>query len=342
MRRMKKFGTALALAACTLAAKAQDMNFSQFYDLPMLRNPALAGTFRGDIRATGAFRDQWSSVTTPFRTMALGAEMKFGISNSDNYLSLGTQIVNDQAGDSKMSRTHVLPVLTFHKSLNAENDTYLSAGFMGGFVQQRFDPSGLRFADQFVNGSYSPTNPTRQRIPSSNVSYFDAGAGVSYSSIVGYDVRYYVGVALFHFNQPRVAYDRNNDIRLNQRWMVNAGLSAPTGDKDRLILYGDFFRQGGHSGAQGGIMYRHDLVEMEEEYGVSLSLGGFYRWNDAVVPVVKLDYYNLGVGLTYDMNVSKLVKASTMRGGFEVTVTYRNFLNIKNSSALKVRCPVSL
>ena len=86
---------------CT-AAKAQDINFSQFYELPLLRNPALAGTYRGDVRVTTAFRNQWNSVTVPYKTEALGTELKFGVSqNSNDYLSLGLQITNDIAGDSK-------------------------------------------------------------------------------------------------------------------------------------------------------------------------------------------------------------------------------------------------
>ncbi|TCZ74928.1 type IX secretion system membrane protein PorP/SprF [Flaviaesturariibacter aridisoli] len=342
MRCMKKLLLCVTATLALAGAKAQDINFSQFYELPLLRNPALAGYFRGDLKATGAFRNQWGSVTTPFRTMALGTEMRFGLGGSENYLTLGTQITNDVAGDSKLSRTQLLPALTFHKSLNEDRDAYLSAGFIGGFVQQRYDAAALTFSDQFVNGAYSPTNPTRQRLPSSNVTYLDAGAGIAYSSTMGYDVRYYAGAAIFHFNQPKVAFDAANDVRLNQKFFVNAGLSAPVADRNRVVLYGDFFMQGGHHQAQGGVLYRHFMVEEDDDYGVSFSFGGFYRWNDAVVPVVKLDYYKLSFGLTYDVNVSKLVKASQMRGGFELTMTYSSFLNIRSSSANKVRCPVAL
>ncbi len=39
----------------------QDINFSQFYELPLLRNPALAGIFNGNVRFTAAYRNQWES-----------------------------------------------------------------------------------------------------------------------------------------------------------------------------------------------------------------------------------------------------------------------------------------
>lgn len=340
---MKNFKIIIvAIFFFNLSLKAQDINFSQFYEMPLLRNPALAGLYKGDFRATAAFRNQWSSVTTPYVSQALGLEAKFSaFGNSNNYLAFGVQITNDLAGDSRLGKTQVLPVFTFHKSLSDDKDTYLSLGFMGGPVQQRFDPTKLTFDDQFVNGSYSSTNPTQQTFSNTNVTYIDGSVGMSFSSTFGYDVKYYVGGAYFHFNQPKVAFDKARDIRLNKKVMINAGLSVPTSDYDRIIIYGDYFDQGGNSQMQGGFMYQHFLVQEDEDETVSLSGGSFLRWNDAVVPVLKLEYFHLGVGLTYDVNISKLKAASQSRGGYEITLSYRDFLNIRNSSSEKVRCPVT-
>lgn len=329
----------LSTVCLTKQVLAQDINFSQFYELPLLRNPALAGIFTGDIRATAAYRSQWGSVTVPYQTQGLGADLKFAVNEVD-YLALGLQITNDVAGDSKMGKTQLLPTLTFHKSVNGDKDTYLSLGFLGGAAQQRFDPSRLKFDDQFVNGAYSSTNPTRQFFTNTNRTYYDAAVGLLFSSVMGGDVKYYIGASYFHFTQPKVAFNPDNDIRLNKKLMINAGLSAPTGDFDRFILYTDLFTQGGNRQVQGGFMYKHDLVQEDEDNSFSLSGGAFVRWNDAVMPVVKLDLYKLGIGLTYDVNISKLRPASQARGAFELTLSYRSFLNIRNSSAEKVRCPV--
>src|SRR5258705_13345473 len=103
----------LILIINSLIAKAQqDINFSQFYELPLLRNPALAGIFNGNVRLTAAYRNQWESVTTPYRTMAIGSEVKFfkGLTQGD-FVTLGLQVTNDVAGDSKLKRTQVFPVL---------------------------------------------------------------------------------------------------------------------------------------------------------------------------------------------------------------------------------------
>ena len=87
-------------------------------------------------------------------------------------------------------------------------------------------------------------------------------------------------------------------------------------------------------------MFKHDIFQEDEDFTFSLSGGGMLRWNDAIIPVVKLDYYGWAVGLTYDVNISKLKPASHLRGAYELTLSYSSFLNINNSSASKVKCPV--
>lgn len=222
-----------------------------------------------------------------------------------------------------------------------ERDMYLTLGFIGGPVQQRFDPSNLKFDDQFVNGAYSPTNPTRQSFVNSELMYVDGSVGLTFSSTLGEAVEYYLGTAYFHFNRPKVAFSKDNDITLNKKIVASGGLAVPTGDFDKFIIYADYFSQGGSSQAQGGFMYKHDLIQQDEDETVSLTGGVFLRWNDAVMPVIKLNYYKLGVGLTYDANISKLRTASQSRGGFELTVSFKSFLNMNNSSANKMRCPVT-
>lgn len=249
-------------------------------------------------------------------------------------------MTHDIAGDSRLSKTQVLPMLTYHKSVNSEKDAYLSVGFLSGGAQQRFDPSGLKFSDQFVGGAYSSSNPTRQTFQNNNRFYWDASVGLSYSSIVGEDTRFYVGGAYFHFTQPRVAFTTDNDFRLNKKYVINAGVSGALANGNRAIFYGDFFAQGGNNQMQAGALYQH-IVSDDAERIVQLFAGVFYRWNDALVPVIKLSLNQLHIGLSYDVNISTLKPASYARGGAELTLSYTGFFK-NNSSASRLRCPVSL
>jgi type IX secretion system PorP/SprF family membrane protein len=318
----------------------QDINFSQFYELPLLRNPALAGLFSGDYAITSAYRNQWQSVTTPYRTFALGLEYKKSIrQNSNDFFTIGLQGTNDIAGDSRLSRTQVFPVLNFHKSLNSERDTYLSAAIMGGPVMQRFDPSQLTFDDQFVNGAYSSANPTRQVFTNTGFTFWDLTAGLTFSSVAGADTRFYLGAGLFHILKPKVAFLKQSDIVLNQKYVVNAGLSRSFNDVNKVILYADYFMQGGSRLMQGGIMLSHDFLKDNANQEIALTGGIFYRSNDALIPVIKIDYNKIGLGINYDINTSKLKSASQLKGSLEVTLSYKGFTKSENSSLNKVRCP---
>jgi hypothetical protein len=83
----------------------------------------------------------------------------------------------------------------------------------------------------------------------------------------------------------------------------------------------------------------HDFLQNDENQKIAFSAGLFYRFKDAIVPVIKLDYNKIGIGFNYDVNISKLKTASQMRGSYEVTISYKGFTSNQNSSANMVRCP---
>jgi len=337
---MKKFYLPLMLLFITLASAAQDLNFSQFFQNPLLRNPALAGLFDGDVRVTTAYRNQWQSVTVPFQTNALSAEFKFPIGHADDYLTLGMQMTLDQAGDVKLKRTQIFPVINFHKSLSGDNDNYLSMAFMGGAVSSQFDASKIRTDDQYVNGSFDPNNPSQQTFGRTGVSYWDAATGMSFSSSIDENTTYYVGAALYHFNKPKIAYYANNaTTTLDSKIALNAGLTTATSEINRLVMFADYYIQGSSHQFLGGLLYGTDILQdYDTQEKVSLYFGGFYRWKDAFVPVVKLDYYRFAISASYDVNVSQLKTASQWRGGIELTLNYRGILNSRNNEGNKVKC----
>jgi len=336
----KKAVLCLCIMVQYMAVIGQDINFSQFYELPLLRNPGLAGIFWGDFRLTSSYKNQWESVSVPFRTMALGAEYKLPQNeNVETSKVIGLQITNDIAGDGRFSRTQIFPAGNIQVPLNFGNQTFLSLGFMGGPVQQKFDPEKMTFNDQFVNGSYSVTNPTSQVFNRTNLTYFDLAAGLSLSGLMGEQAKYYFGIGGFHLNSPKVAFMKQNDVKLNRKYVVNMGLYAPVGNNNNFIIYADYFMQGNYNLAQGGFLYNYNLGGGGEEYNnTSITSGIFYRWADALVPVLKLDKDKLGIGMSYDINISKLKTASETRGGFEVTLSYKNLISLRHPDPTS--CPV--
>lgn len=319
---------------------AQDYTFSQFYEMPLLRNPAISGLFNGDLRLQSSYRTQWSSFTTPFQTMALSAEVKTGVGTGDNYFTTSLLMANDVAGDSRLSRLQVMPAVNYLVSFN-DGSGYLAMGFMGGMIQSNFDPSRLYFDDQFQNGSYNPSNPTSQLFTKTNETHFDMGAGFSVSDEVAYGTQVYVGAALYHLNKPKMVFSSLEE-KLKRRFVLNLGASMELSDNDKFIMYGDYITQAGNRQGLLGLMFSHSFGQYIEDDKYGISFGTFYRWADAVIPVIKLELRQVTLGLSYDSNVSKLSQASYSRGAFELTASFKSFLNIKNSAVDKVKCTISL
>jgi type IX secretion system PorP/SprF family membrane protein len=340
---MKKITTILSLLLLlNIETEAQqDIHFAQFYELPLLRNPALAGIYNGKVRLTAAYRNQWQSVTVPYKTMAIGIEAKKlkGLAEGDN-MTFGFQFTTDEAGDSKLSRTQLLPVINYHKLINEEKATLLSLAFMGGIVAERFDPSQLKFDDQFVNGSYSASNTTSQTFTKTGFGYFDASVGLSLSSSINENSKFYIGASLFHFNSPSLTFMKDQSVKLNRKWGFNAGFIHKTNNDGKIVAYADHFRQGTNRITQLGFLYTYNLdpLQTSEESQLSLTAGVVLRLNDAFVPVVKINKSNWGLGLSYDTNVSSLRTASNFRGGFEMTFSIIDPWNKENPDLEKTKC----
>ncbi len=337
----KNLQTSLLFMAVLSAgiARAQDFTFSQFYEQPLLRNPALAGLFTGDLRVSMSYRDQWGSVTVPYRTTSLNIEHKIPIGSKHDLITIASQMSVDAAGDIRLKRTQILPSLSFHKSLSEESDTYLTAAFQAGPVSSQFDATQLKMGDQFQSGSYEPSNASMQPITNNGYSYWDVNAGLSFSSTIRDKTNFYIAVGMSHITNPVIKSSTGNiDGFLLPKITFNAGINVPSGERGHLMAFTDVFMQNQSRQLLSGVMYGINIIEYDNGDPDILYVGSFMRWGDALIPVVKIGFNHLSVGISYDVNISKLKVVSNWRGGLEFSLVYRDFLKIRNSTLDKLRC----
>jgi type IX secretion system PorP/SprF family membrane protein len=314
--------------------RAQDIHFSQFFEAPLLRNPSLAGIYSGDIRVQGVYRDQWNSITNAYRTGSLNAEYKKHIGQSDDFLTIGLQTLFDKAGTVGLSTTQFLPALNYHKSLSTARNTYLSLGFMGGVVQRRIDLSKATTNTDFDGGGLG------ENIPNPNYIYLDGSAGMSFNTNLNENPadNMFIGLAYHHFNKPKNSFYQNPAIELDPKWVASAGIKFGVTDYSYITIQADHSIQGNFQETIGGAMYGLKLGADIENPDYTIHGGLFMRLNDALIPVVKLDYNPFSIAVSYDVNISKLKPSSYGRGGFEISVSYIGFRR-DNSTVDYMRCP---
>ncbi len=333
----------VAVMSCLpFMATSQDIHLSQFFEAPLWRNPALAGIFEGDVRMQGVYRTQWGSVTVPYRTGSFNGEYKMPIGGANDFITVGGQLMYDIAGSTDFKTTHVLPAVNYHKSLSGNKNTYLSMGFMGGWVQRSIDRSKITTNSQYDGSGYNAALDINESVVNYNKSYADASVGMSFNSSIGeseYD-NYFIGVAYHHFNRPNNSFYHNPSIELNPKWVYSAGVHFGITSQTYLNLQADYNKQGSYTetlvgGMVGFALAGYDLTESQYNFHV----GAFMRWKDAIIPVVKLDFRPFSVAFSYDINTSALRTASQGRGGFELSISYINFSDRDNSTKNAVLCP---
>lgn len=324
--------------------QAQDYHFSQFYETTILRNPALCGVFNGDYKVSMNYRNQWSSIGSPFITGQVSFESRIPVnSESLDFFSVGLLAFYDKAGSIDLKTLALYPAVNFSKSLGDVRNSFITVGFTGGYVQRSFDPSKVTTNSQFQQGSFNPGLATGEQNADPKLNYWDVGGGVSFSSGGGENNRftYFAGISGYHFSKPKISVYNNELVRLETRWNVSAGFNYRMGEIIGLLMQAAYTTQGTYTELIGGglVSWKKPGEREGDEPLFVLYFGAFYRYNDAIIPVVKLDYRRYSFGLSYDVNMSRLQTASNMRGGYELSLVKTGLFKDPKWQRSRTVCP---
>lgn len=343
---MKKLLTFSFLLGTALTGAAQDIHFSQFYETSILRNPSLVGIFTGDYKVGAIYRNQWSSISRPFQTAMASGEVRLPVrvsGDKSDYLSFGLMGFYDKAGTINLRTTGIYPAINYSKSLEDNHRSFLSVGFTGGYVQRNYDPGKMTFDNQWTGGSFNPSNPTGESLPNPKLSYWDLGAGISFSSTVGEneETSYFIGLAGYHFTRPSQSFFRDNGaVKMDMRWSVNGGATFTLSESYKLQTHANYMMQGKSNELMlGGLLGWYRMPASQSDPLFTLHAGAFYRLNDALIPTVKVDYKTFSVTAGYDVNVSSLNTATNARGGFEISLFQKGLFKDPRWEQSRTVCP---
>ena len=313
---------------------AQDIHFSQFFAAPMLVNPAQTGLFSGSVRLGGNYRDQWGSVTVPFRTYDFYSDAGIQPGNARNRLGVGAWALSDQAGDGSLSSTEFAGALAYHLKLDSEGDYKLSTGISGAWVQRTVNFANLTFDNQWNGYYFDPSLSSAETGFIENISYVDIAAGVVFTATPVSYLRYFFGVAASHLNEPNESFYGQPNT-LGTRWQLTAGAFFPLSAKVTMhpMLFGSF--QKGAREITGGSNFT--LVMQSGETPRSLIVGTWYRHYDAAWLMLGYALGNLTVSASYDFNFSALTPASRSLGGLEMAIVCT--FNNKKGKKDPLSCP---
>lgn len=295
---------------------AQDIHFSQFNLSPLNLNPALTGSFDGDYRFIGNHRNQWSSVSTPYSTFALSVEKNKFLNNK---LSLGLQINQDKAGDSKFS-TFQVNFSGAYKTSIIDSSNIISSGFQLGFTNRHIDFDPLSFDAQYTGHFYDANLPNNENFSTNSNIYPNINLGFCYKKLLSNNNSIQSGFSIYNLNMSNQSfYDEN--IKLDPRFTFHSTFKYSFDSQIKFLPSVAYIKQGKHSESIISLKTLYILTDFRSIYRTIWG-GVSYRNKDAIFISAGIDYDALKIGVSYDVNLSKLLPASIYRGGFEFAIIY--------------------
>lgn len=329
-----------AFAMLTTTISAQDIHFSQFYSSPLNLNPAATGVMSCDMRVTAIYRNQWGSImgANAYNTFSAGVEGKFRTGSYD-YFGVGLNIATDKAGASKYAQTQVGLSASYLKRIGGRrsNEQYLVAGGQIGISQRGFNSAGLQFGDQFTGDGFSGNVPSQEVFTQTRTTFADFNVGLMYFAALDPKGKstYYVGLAFSHLTRANLALLRSGQEPLYMKYTIHGGGDFRVARRFAVVPHFAVHLQGPSIQSMFGSSFKFDLSKRAQS-DQAFSIGAYGRivsaqdslgnnkgaGTDALMFTARVTFGSHNVGLSYDVNMSKLKAASRGNGAIELSYVY--------------------
>ena len=326
MRRLVIF----ILGCCVIGgnARGQSMHFSQYYNAPMLLNPANTALMPdNDFRVGLNYRNQWAAVPVPYNTFSAFGDFKVG-GNKDNahnnWLGVGLAFFNDKAGDGDLSLTQFQASLAYHLQLT--EFTMISAGLSGAMVQRSVNFDNLTFDAQWDGLAFNTNMPNNEKVGVLKDNYYTVGAGLNFAWFPNESVYAKVGGGVANINQPVESFYKSTKNTIAYRPTGNVDVVIKTGTS--LIINPSVYytTQSGASELVFGSLFRTILTDPSQQlnpFNTQLILGAYCRLGDALIGTAGVQVGNIQFMASYDITLSSLAPYNASYGALEFSLIYQ-------------------
>lgn len=316
-------------------AYGQGMHFSQYYNSPMLLNPANTALMSdADYRLGVNYRNQWASIPVPFNTFsAFGDCQILRNQNLTNWMGLGAAMFTDKAGDGQLALNRYEGFIAYH--IQTGNFSMFSVGGSVAYVQRSVDFTKLTFDRQWDGFRFDAEAYNGEEGYNAQTSFVDVSAGINYAYYPNENTYIKLGVGVAHVNQPVESfYGQENNIQMR-----------PTVNLDGIFITSETFTlnpsiyytmQGTAKELMYGLKCKALIGEDNIGNPTNVIFGAYHRYNDAIIPVLGFEWAGVAFISSYDFTMSQLAGDVRYKGALELSIIYKG---LYTQGRDKMNCP---
>ena len=312
------FTACLAIATIHQSVAQTDPHFTQNYTYPTYINPAMTGGSDGDYRISAIYRSQWGSITNPYRTSGVS----FDTRTSKN-IALGVNLMNQSAGDGGFNYFNAYATVAYTGvKFGSNNNHRVVMAMQAGLINRHVNQSKFQWGEQWnpITG-YNSSNAITENFAATSSTTLDIGAGaLYYDATPNKKANAFGGISFFHLNKPKDPIISSQSVALNTiplRYTIHGGVSFNLFERTSIVPHVLYMQQGTAKEIMLGTYFQLNVNEETD-----FMFGGYYRVDDAVAPFVGVDWRNLLIGMSYDVNISKLNVMAGRVNSFELSLSY--------------------
>ncbi|TAG57430.1 MAG: type IX secretion system membrane protein PorP/SprF [Cytophagales bacterium] len=314
-------------------SKAQDFNFSQFYNTPIILNPANSGRMDKDVRIGLIHRSAFSTYTNS----ALMADMNiYNTPLKTDMMGVGLFVFNDQQGNGQISNNGFMLSGAAHYSLDEAKKHRLSIGIQIGMSFATLNLAEAKFASDFdqTTNQFSTSS-------SNNGSYNNPGlksnGGLIYQLVLNRNLDFTAGVTAYNLIPSKQNFVVKTQSNTPIRFGFQLGMNYMIKNKFQISPAVNFMNQSSTKDLIMGSNFSYYFInDVKTNKKAAFTVGVWHRLQDAMIVYVGGKYNNFQLGFSYDLTVSSLAKATgkapefgrnTGNGAWEISLFYSGFLN---------------
>ena len=296
-----------------ISLAGQDIHMTQWWNAPMVYNPAMNGDQQGEIQINTGMRSQWKGVSgVPYQTQWLQSELNKW---SSHLWSFAGGVGRDIAGDGNWRQLHLFVNSSRHWVLDSAN-TVISIGGQVQFQQWAWDSNNWQWGSQWNGAYFDGQLPSLEDQMQQRVGIFSIHSGSKWIQNWSPNLQSKLGMGIHQLYAS--SFDVNGtQQRLMQRWTASIQLNYALSLNWKFAGMTLYQKQAAQTEWTNLVHLENVLDDRPWNY-LSWKAGFGFRNRDALILFLGGRYGQHQLGLSYDWNVSKFSEATEYRGGWEL------------------------